>query len=83
MCLSLSPHLWTVNHFTPILKWTADLNREFSVEESQLTEKQINAQHPIHQGYTNQNYVENSPDTCQNGQRSITQVTAQAGWERG
>ena len=53
----------------PILKLGTDLNREFSAEESQMTERYLKGLLNIlnHQGNENQNDSEIPSYTCQNG----------------
>jgi hypothetical protein len=53
----------------PIKKWGSDLNKEFSPEEYQMTEKYLKKMYSIlnHQGNANQNNPEIPPHTSQNG----------------
>ena len=53
----------------PIKKWDTDLNREFSIDKSQMAKKHTEVFIILsYQGNTNQNDSETLSYTCQNGQ---------------
>ena len=57
------------NSNNPIKKWSRELNKEFSSEEYQMSEKHLKKMFNIlnHQGNENQNNPEIRPHTSQNG----------------
>ena len=52
------------NH--PIKKWNRELNKEFSIEEYRMAEKEM-LNTPSHQGNAKQNNPEIPPHSSQNG----------------